>query len=60
MDTIYSALEQDVHEIFIETLYGKQNVFDNIIENKDVSDNVVLTLIADDNAAISVTSLSTK
>lgn len=54
MDVVSSALEQDVCEIFIETLYGKQNVFDGIIENEDVSDDVVLTLIADDNASITV------
>lgn len=54
VDSVCYALEQDVCEIFIETLYGKQNVFDNFIENEDVSDDVVLTLIADDNASITV------
>lgn len=54
MDNVSSALEQDVCEIFIENLHGKQNVFDNIIENEDVSDDTVLTLIADDNASITV------
>ena len=53
MDVISSTLEKDVCEIFIENLHGKQNVFDNIIENV-VSDNVVVTLIADDNASITV------
>lgn len=52
LNYVSNALEQDVCEIFIENLYGKQNVFDNIIENTDVSDNIVLTLIADDNASI--------
>ena len=54
IDNVTSALEQDAFEIFIEVLRGKQNVFDNILKNGDVSDNVVLTLIADDNASIIV------
>lgn len=54
MDVVSSALEEDVCEIFIGTLYGEKNVFDKIIENEDISDNVVLTLIADDNASITV------
>ena len=54
VDVISSALEQDVCEIFIEVLHGKQNVFDNILENEDVSNDVVLTLIATDSASVAV------
>nr|BDT63249.1 MAG: wsv137-like protein [Hemigrapsus takanoi nimavirus]GBG35387.1 wsv137-like protein [Hemigrapsus takanoi nimavirus] len=54
MDVVSSALEQDVCEMFIDTLYGESNVFNYIIENEDVSDKVVLTLIADDNVSITV------
>lgn len=54
MDVMSSALEQDVCEIFIETLHGKQNVFDKIVENDDVSNDVVLTLIATDSASVTV------
>ena len=54
MDILSFVLEQDVCEIFIEMLHGKQNVFDNIIENEDVSNDLVLTLITTDNASVSV------
>lgn len=54
IDVISSTLERDVCEIFIQTLYGKNNIFDYIIQNENISKDVTLTLFTNDNSSISV------